>query len=248
MWMVSARDAATSVIHRNGHIMQQKSHSTGAETDEQAMNDKDIKLLVATGNMGKLRELRELLAGVPVTLLSLNDVDAGPEIAETGETFDENAMLKALGYAQRTGLLTVADDSGLAVDALGGSPGVLSARYGGAGLGYPEKMKLLLDEMRVANAGRRARFVCSIALASPDGEAIFTSQGVCEGAIAEVPRGLLGFGYDPIFIPDGYDLTFGELSSDAKSEISHRARAVKIFVRYFLDFIEVRLDRTIIGL
>ncbi len=228
--------------------MQQKSHLTEVKTDGQTMNEEEIKLLVATGNMGKLRELRELLADVPVRLLSFKDVDAGPEIAETGETFDENAMLKAIGYARRTGLLTVADDSGLAVDALGGTPGVHSARYGGADLGYPEKMQLLLDEMRVANAGRRARFVCSIALASPAGEAIFTSQGVCEGQIAELPRGSLGFGYDPIFIPDGHDLTFGELSSDVKAEISHRAQAAKIFVRYFLDFIEVRLDRTIIGL
>ncbi len=212
------------------------------------MIDNDIKLLVATGNSGKLRELRQLLAEVPVTLLSLKDVDAGLEIEETGMTFDENATLKAIGYARRTGLLTMADDSGLSVDALGGSPGVLSARYGGEDLGYPEKMKLLLDEIHAANAGRRARFVCSIVLASPAGEAIFTSEGVCEGRIAEKPHGALGFGYDPVFIPDGHERTFGELSSDVKAEISHRAQAAKIFVRYFLDFIEVRLDHTIIGL
>ncbi len=211
-------------------------------------SENDITLLVATGNAGKLRELRQLLAGVPVTLLSLNDCDAGPEIEETGTTFEENAALKAKGYARRTGLLTMADDSGLAVDALGGSPGVHSARYGGDDLGYREKMMSLLDEIDVADAGRRARFVCSIALASPTGELIFTSQGACEGRIAEEPRGSLGFGYDPIFIPDGHDGTFGELSADVKAEISHRARAGEKFVRYFLDFIEVRLDRTIIGL
>ncbi len=209
---------------------------------------KDIELLVATGNAGKLRELRQLLAGVPVTLLTLNDVEAGPEIEETGNTFEENASLKAIGYARRTGLLTIADDSGLAVDALSGAPGVLSARYGGDDLGYPEKIELLLDEIRNANAGRRARFVCSIVLATPAGESLFTSRGLCEGRIAERSRGSLGFGYDPIFIPDGYDRTFAELPSDLKAEISHRAQAVKIFVRYFLDYIEVRLDRTIIGL
>ncbi|CAN5643247.1 XTP/dITP diphosphatase [soil metagenome] len=218
------------------------------QADDMNMSGKDIKLLVATGNIGKLRELRQLLAHVPVTLLSLNEVDAGPEVEETGTTFDENAVLKAIGYSRRTGLLTMADDSGLAVDALGGAPGVFSARYGSEYLGYPEKMKLLLDEIDLADAGRRARFVCSIALSSPAGEMIFTSQGVCEGRIAEEPRGSLGFGYDPIFIPDGHDGTFGELSADVKAEISHRARAVEKFVRYFLDFIEVRLDRTIIGL
>ncbi|HKC65637.1 MAG TPA: non-canonical purine NTP pyrophosphatase, partial [Pyrinomonadaceae bacterium] len=121
----------------------------------------------------------------------------------------------------------LSDDSGLEVHALGGAPGVYSARYGGAGLSYDERIKRLLDELsRTGSDDRRARFVCVIAIANPQGEVVNLSTGVCEGTIAHVPRGTNGFGYDPVFVPDGYEQTFGELSTEIKEKISHRALAL----------------------
>jgi len=181
------------------------------------------RLLVATTNPGKLREIRAILADVPVELLSL---EAWPELAEpeeTGATFEENARAKALYYAEATGLPTVAEDSGLEIDALDGAPGVRSARFPGET--YAEKFRLiyrLLDE----RGGRMspARFVCALALAE-DGRVTFEARGVVEGVIAPEPRGAGGFGYDPVFFVPSLGRTLAELPEEAKSAVSHRGRA-----------------------
>ena len=154
------------------------------------MTNERPTLLVATGNKGKLVELRQLLAGMPVDLVSLSDIGCTVEVEETGSTFAENAALKAREYALITGLTTLADDSGLEVEALGNRPGVLSARYGGAELPFDKKMSMVLGE--IENTGgehRRARFVCSMAIADPTGEIIHVAEGICSGMIATTPRG-----------------------------------------------------------
>ena len=195
------------------------------------------KLLVATNNPGKLAELSELLKGLPITLQSLGDIDQIIEVEEIGATFIENARLKASGYAFQTGLPAIADDSGLEVEALAGRPGVLSARYGGADTDFDTKMAKLLGELeKLGDAKRDARFVCSIAVADPEGKILHTTEGICPGTIAAIPRGRQGFGYDPLFIPDGYDLTFGELSGAIKRKISHRARAFEQIIPFLRVF------------
>ncbi|MEQ1923031.1 MAG: RdgB/HAM1 family non-canonical purine NTP pyrophosphatase [Pyrinomonadaceae bacterium] len=200
---------------------------------------KPQKLLVATHNLGKLAELRSLLEDLPFELVGLSDFDNVTEVEETGATFIDNAKLKAIGYAQQTGLFALADDSGLEVDALEGRPGVLSARYGGD-VGFDIKMQMLLSEMNNStNDSRTARFVCSIAIAAPDGKILHTTEGVCSGNIASDPSGNGGFGYDPVFIPDGFKETFGELSGAVKQKISHRARAFEQIMPFLRDFIAV---------
>lgn len=199
-----------------------------------------FRLLIATGNRGKARELRRLFADLPVELLDPNDFARISEAAETGTSFRENAALKAAGYARQTGIWALADDSGLEVEALGGAPGVYSARFGGPAAAYDTKIAALLRQ--IAEAGgrnRRARFVCAMALADPGGEIRLEAAGICDGTIPDAPRGTLGFGYDPVFIPEGFDRTFGELPDDIKQEISHRARASAEILRYLLDFIDV---------
>lgn len=192
-----------------------------------------IELLVATKNEGKIRELTKLLVGLPIRLRGLNEFENIIEPEETGMTFAENAVLKARCYARQTRLWALADDSGLEVKALGGAPGILSARYGGEGASYTEKIDKLLREMSSAKSDNRlARFVCAIAITDETGSVKFLSEGVCHGKIAGSPAGTNGFGYDPIFIPDGYSQTFGELSDEIKREISHRSRAIKKIIRF----------------
>ena len=195
------------------------------------------KLLIATNNPGKVSELKDLLGGAGFELFDLTSFPNVSEVAETGLTFAENARLKASGYAIQGGLTALADDSGLAVDSLGGRPGVLSARYGGEETGFDKKMSMLLAELlATGDTDRRASFVCSIALAAPDGTILFAAEGVCGGTLAHSPRGSSGFGYDPIFIPDGFEHTFGELDRSVKQEISHRSRAflqIIPFLRHF---------------
>lgn len=199
--------------------------------------DSKTTIVIATGNGGKAREIREMLRSVPVPLRDLTDFPHIAEVPETGSTFVENARLKALGYAAATGLRSLADDSGLEVAALDGRPGVLSARYGGDGLGFAEKIELLLGEMAESGGGDRgARFVCSMVLADENGNVLTEAEGECRGTIAPLPRGSGGFGYDPIFIPEGYERTFAELPDAVKGEISHRARAAEKIMRYLLDF------------
>ena len=186
------------------------------------------KLLVATHNQGKVQEFAEMLADLEIEWLSLDDVEVTFDVAETGQTFQENAVLKAQAYAGETGLLTLADDSGLEVDALGGKPGIYTARYGGAGLTHEERYQLLLRNMAgVPLPERTARFRCVIALAGPDGTVLGVSDGVCEGLIGETAVGDQGFGYDPVFYLQERGLTMAQLDSAEKHQISHRGRALR---------------------
>lgn len=185
-----------------------------------------LQLVAATRNSGKLREISDLLSRLDVTVRALGDYPGAPEPEETGATFFENAVIKAVATASYTGEVAVADDSGLVVDALGGAPGVMSARYGGNGASDQGRYEKLLAEMEhVPDADRTARFVCVVAVASPDGS-VSSSEGVVEGAIARAPRGTGGFGYDPVFLIPELGLTFGELPAVAKNGMSHRARAL----------------------
>lgn len=189
-------------------------------------------LLVATTNAGKLREIRGLLAGLPLTLASLADVSGIAEHEEHGTTFAENARLKAQYYAVASGLLTVAEDSGLEIDALDGAPGVTSARFPGDT--YSEKFDRIYRLLH-ARSGRprTARFTCALALAR--GEAtLFETQASVEGLIAPEPRGIGGFGYDPIFFFPPYGRTLAEVSESEKAAVSHRGQAFKA-LRAFLE-------------
>jgi XTP/dITP diphosphohydrolase len=198
------------------------------------------QLLLATGNPGKLTELADLLKGARVNLVSLADMPGISEVEETGTTFEENARIKARGYALQTSMFALADDSGLEIAALNGRPGVLSARYGGAGMSFSDKIARILRELqRTGRAYRRARFVCSMAIADPGGHIVRVAEGICQGNIAIEPQGTGGFGYDPVFIPDGSDRTFGELPEGTKQQISHRARAFDQIIPFLRDNIAV---------
>ena len=193
--------------------------------------------MIATGNPGKVRELSEMLNVLPFAFKGLTDMANIADVEETGDTFAANAGLKAAGYARQSRLWSLADDSGLEIAALGGAPGVHSARYGGSDTPYSEKMRLLLDEMSVSGSpSRDARFVCAAAIADETGKIVFQAEGECRGTIAHRPRGTGGFGYDPLFIPDGHQLTFAELPDQVKAETSHRARAISKIIRYLLGF------------
>ena len=187
-----------------------------------------IQLLVATKNPGKIREYQELLAGLPVEILYPAQIGMTLEVEESGHTIEENARIKALAYAHASGLLTLADDSGLEVDALGGAPGVHSARYAGPERNDADRIQKLLAALADVLPGQRsARFRCVVALAQPDG-AVHTASGVCEGEIGFAPRGEYGFGYDPVFVVHGTGgQTMAELPPSQKNQISHRARAVQ---------------------
>ncbi len=201
------------------------------------MSSPTQQLLIATHNPGKVIELKDMLAGAPFDLFSLSDFPSVTEVEETGSTFDENARLKAADYAVQTGLLSLADDSGLEVEALDNGPGVFSARYGGADTNFAQKMAKLLAELeKTGDQTRRARFVCAIAIADDNGEILATSEGICEGRIASNPRGLGGFGYDPLFVPNGFDSTFAELDEAIKQKISHRARAFCQIIPFLQHF------------
>jgi XTP/dITP diphosphohydrolase len=184
-------------------------------------------ILVATRNPGKLREYAHLLADLPVEWLTLDQAGITLEVEETGDSFLTNARLKAAAYARAGGLPTLADDSGLEVDALGGAPGVNSARYAGPGASDRERYELLLSKLKgVPQAQRSARFVCVVAIAMPHG-AIRTTRGEVRGRIIDQPRGEHGFGYDPVFWLEERGCTMAELPPDEKNKISHRARALR---------------------
>jgi XTP/dITP diphosphohydrolase len=194
------------------------------------------ELLVATNNKGKVGELSQLLSDFPLRLRLLGEFPDINEAEETGETFAENATIKALHYSAHSRLLTLSDDSGLVVDALGGAPGVRSARYAGREATYDERMSKLLGELdATGDPERRARFVCVIAVADPSAGTLHTFGGTCEGHIARAPRGTGGFGYDPLFIPDGHERTFGELPAEVKQTLSHRARALALAARHLRE-------------
>ena len=187
-----------------------------------------IKLVIATGNRNKIREIQEKFAGMEwLSLVPLGDFPDPPEVIEDGRTFRENALKKASAIAAYTGLPAMADDSGLVVDALGGRPGVLSARYGGEAADDTAKNGMILEEMRGVPAElRAARFVCVIAVAFPGGKHV-TAEGTCEGVITDAMKGSHGFGYDPIFFLPDRGMTMAELPLEEKNKISHRAKALE---------------------
>ena len=168
-----------------------------------------------------------MLADSHLELLGLREFPNIESVEETGSTFADNASLKAVGYALQAKILTLADDSGLVVDALGGRPGIHSARYAGPDATYPERIASLLGELaNTAEPHRSARFVCAMTVATETGEIAFATEKSCEGWLAAAPRGTGGFGYDSIFVPDGYNQTFAELPAEIKNQISHRGRAL----------------------
>lgn len=189
-----------------------------------------MNILIATGNTGKLQEYRRLFAVLDAGLLCLTDLDLGDrELEETGESFEENATLKANAFARLSHHCTVADDSGLSVDALDGAPGIYSARYGGEQLDSAGRRGKLLAALEgVGEGDRRARFVCVIAIADPRTQETILVRGECPGRIAARDHDDgQGFGYDAVFIPDGYQLTFAQMRPELKDGLSHRARAAQ---------------------
>ncbi len=184
-----------------------------------------MKLLISTRNRHKLKEIRAIMKIPNLDLLCMDNFSDIPEIEEDGDSFKANAKKKAVTLALKTGLWTIADDSGLEVYALDYAPGIYSARYAGEPADYQENNIKLLHELEDID-DRSARFKCVMALSTPEGKVQFI-EGKCEGTITTKPRGTNGFGYDPVFIPQGYDRTFAELDSNLKNSISHRARALE---------------------
>ena len=189
--------------------------------------DQSLTLVIATGNPGKTLEIRDLLKGFPINIKNLDDFGPIPPVVEDGDTFDENAYKKASFVSKILGYPALADDSGLVVEALDGAPGVYSARYAGENASDQQRYIKLLDEMK-GQTNRQAAFECVISLAVPTGAAL-TYEGRCEGLITEKPAGDGGFGYDPVFYYPPLKKTFGELSREEKSRISHRGKALKEF-------------------
>ena len=186
------------------------------------------KFVLATHNPGKLKEMGAILAQFGVEVVSPRDLGLTVDVEETGTTFAENAMLKAKAICAASGLPAIADDSGLCVDALNGGPGVYSARYGGEGLDDKGRYMLLLNSLR-GQSTRTAHFTCAIACAFPNGDTL-TAEGRCDGTIAYAPMGEGGFGYDPVFFVPELKKTFGQLTAEEKSAISHRGRALESFI------------------
>lgn len=184
-------------------------------------------LLLGTRNPGKVKEITSILEDSGWSFSSLQEFKNVGLAEENGATYTDNAIAKARFYASATGLWALADDSGMEVSALGGAPGVFSARYAGENASDGDRRELLLSELaRVGDKERRARFVSAVAIANADGVVLNVSKGICEGTITFAPRGEGGFGYDPLFVPDGFDQTFAELPESVKNRISHRARAL----------------------
>ncbi|MGE5360048.1 MAG: RdgB/HAM1 family non-canonical purine NTP pyrophosphatase [Bacteroidales bacterium] len=193
-----------------------------------------MRLLVATSNPGKVREIERILAGLPVKLVGLDRFPTVAPPAEDGLTFAENARAKALYYADACEMIAVAEDSGLEIDALDGEPGVHSARYGGMTGAYPRKFQMIFDRLKARNATTSpARFVCALAVAH-DRHVLFEARGVVEGRITDRPRGDNGFGYDPIFFYPPFGKTLAEVSDEQKASVSHRGQAFRQ-LRTFLE-------------
>lgn len=189
-----------------------------------------MRFVLATGNAHKVREVREILQGLPLDVVPMGEAGFTGDIEEDGESFEENALIKARAVHAVTGGFVMADDSGLAVDALDGAPGIHSARYAGRDATYPEKIARLWDALRgVPEEARTARFVCAIAVVRPDGSS-FTVRGTCEGRIASKMRGEGGFGYDPVFLVPELGKTTAELDAAEKHAVSHRGRALRLMV------------------
>ena len=187
-----------------------------------------MKLIIASNNKHKIHEIKQILSGKFDEILSLGEAGVNHETVEDGATFMENALKKATEICEITGCASLADDSGLCVNALNGDPGIISARYAGGGINHStdaENNALLLKNLAGA-ADRSAYFICTIALAYPDGKRV-TAEGYMHGSIIDAPRGAQGFGYDPLFLPNGESRTVAELSDDEKNAISHRGNALK---------------------
>lgn len=198
----------------------------------------ELELILASNNAGKLREMRSLLSEMGVKVLSQREAGCDFEVEETGSSFEENAFLKAYAVTRATGRAAVADDSGLMVDALGGAPGIYSARFSGSHEDSDEtRCRYLLQKLEGVS-GRRAKFVCCICCTFPNGD-ILRARGECPGEILTQPRGSGGFGYDPVFRPEGFDSSMAELGTDVKNRIAHRGQAVRKFrqelERYYAD-------------
>ncbi len=194
-----------------------------------------MKVLIATGNRHKFQEIQAILGVLPLRLIPLSELPGAPGVEEDGDTFEANASKKAFTLARFAGCWTLADDSGLEVEVLGGAPGVWSARYAGLPSNDQANNMKLLSAMD-GKTDRRARFRCVIALADPAGN-VRTVAGACPGKLLLGPRGGAGFGYDPLFVPDGHDVTFAELDSATKNRISHRAQALGAAMRAWGSFL-----------
>ena len=193
-------------------------------------------VLIASKNAHKVEEFRRLLAGLPIDLVTLRDAGLTLDVEETGDTFEENARLKAHAFAQASGLPALADDSGIEVDALNGGPGVRSARYGGSGLDDPARTQLLLREMADVPDGKRTcRYRVVVVLAQLDGTER-VAEGACEGVVARAAAGSNGFGYDPIFLVPESGRTIAQLSPEQKDAISHRGKAARAMARILAGF------------
>lgn len=183
-------------------------------------------MIFATGNQGKIKEIKAILGDIGEEIISMKEAGIDIDIVEDGKTFEENAIIKAKAVMERTGQLVLADDSGLEVDALGGEPGIYSARYMGENTSYEIKNRNIIERLEgVEGDARSARFVCVIAAAFPDGETV-TTRGTIEGVIAKEPAGDNGFGYDPIVYVPEYNMTTGQMEPEAKNAISHRGKAL----------------------
>jgi len=189
-------------------------------------------IVLATRNKKKIEEIKRIVEGISISILTFEDFPRLPEVEEDGTTFEKNAIKKAVVVAKHTGKPALADDSGLEVYALHGDPGTLSARYAGKDADDRKNIEKLLSEMSlVPDEQRKARFICSIALALPDGRVRIFSGSV-EGRIGREPKGCRGFGYDPVFYPEGHNRTFAEMRDDEKDDLSHRGKALREFQGY----------------
>jgi XTP/dITP diphosphohydrolase len=185
------------------------------------------RIAIASRNPGKIREIRSICADWPVGWITADEHEAWPDVEETGESYLENALLKARAVADGVGVPAVADDSGIEVDALGGAPGPRSARYAGEEATDEQNLRMMIRALAgVPAGGRTARYRCLAVLAWPDGREV-SAEGTCEGSLVSKPRGTGGFGYDPIFVPAGWEQTMAELSPEEKDRISHRGRAFR---------------------
>ncbi len=195
-----------------------------------------MEILLATGNRHKVQEIQAILSTLPFTWRTTSDWPNATEVSEFGSTYEENAILKARTWSERTEMWTLSDDSGIEVEALKGRPGLRSARY--AKYGEDPIVKMLGELENVPESGRKARFVCVACLSAPHGE-VYTTTGILNGRIGFEPRGQLGFGYDPIFIPEGYEgQHLAELSTSIKNNISHRSRALRQLEPHFKVLLE----------
>ena len=197
-----------------------------------------MKVVLASKNQHKLVEMRDILSAQGVEVVLESDVGIDVDVEETGTTFEENSLLKAKAVMEASGLPAIADDSGLAVDALGGAPGVYSARYGGEELDDAGRYRLLLENMR-GQLDRRCKFVSVITLCMPNGDVI-SARGECPGTLAYAPQGENGFGYDPVFFVPGKKKSFAQLTAEEKNAISHRGNALKLFQQKLADYLSSR--------